>query len=475
MCRLGRHAPTTCAHEISELPSRQSQTVMRSPTLGLRENAGQFALLVLVNAFVGAVVGVERSVLPLLADEKFGIASATVALTFLVAFGLAKAVMNLAAGELAARLGRKRVLVVGWLFGLPVPLLLMWAPAWEWVVVANLLLGVNQGLAWSAAVIMKIDLVGPRRRGLAMGLNEFAGYFAVALAALGAGYLAAAYGPGTAPFWIAAAAAVMGLALTLLFVRDTAGHVAIEDGLATGDGAAALPPHFLRRFAEASWRDRTMFAANQAGLATNLKDALAWGLLPIFFAVQGLSPSQIGWLAAIYPAAWAIGQIGAGALSDVVGRRTLIVVGMHVQGLALLGFAVTSGFWSWVVASLALGLGTAAVYPTLIAQVADRVTPRDRAAAVGVYRLWRDLGYVAGGLLAGLAADALGFRGAIAVVGGVTIVSGLLAAFHLRADPSTRPQLAPERKPADGDHRDDEARRLPDFTSMDQPHTTRLP
>jgi MFS family permease len=414
-----------------------SRSASNNPVLGLRENAGQFALLVLINAFVGAVVGVERSVLPLLADEKFGVASATVALTFLVTFGLAKALMNLAAGELAQRLGRKRVLVIGWLFGLPVPLILIWAPGWEWVVVANLFLGVNQGLAWSAAVIMKIDLVGSLRRGLAMGLNEFAGYFAVALAALGAGYLAATYGPGTAPFLIAAGAAVMGLVLTVFTVRDTAEHVALEDGMAGPDGAPqALPPHFLERFKQASWSDGHLLAANQAGLTTNLKDALAWGLLPIFFATQGLSVAQIGWLAALYPAAWGIGQIAAGTLSDHIGRRPLIVAGMHLQGLALLGFALLSGFWPWVAASLALGLGTAAVYPTLIAQVADRVTPRDRAAAVGVYRLWRDLGYVAGGLLAGVAADALGFRGAIALVAGLTVVSGFVAATLLSRDES---------------------------------------
>jgi MFS family permease len=413
------------------------------PALGLRENAGQFALLILVNAFVGAMVGVERSVLPLLAEEKFGVASATVALTFLIAFGLAKAVMNLAAGELVGRLGRKRVLIVGWLFGLPVPLLLIWAPAWEWVVVANLFLGVNQGLAWSAAVIMKIDLAGPRRRGLAMGLNEFAGYFAVALAALAGGYLAAAYGPATAPFWVAGGAAVLGLTLAIFFVRETAGHVALEDAMPAASGSPALPRAFLRRLRHTSWDDGPLFAANQAGLATNLKDALAWGLLPVFFAAQGLTLTQIGWLAALYPAAWALGQVGAGALSDRLGRRPLIVGGMYVQGTALLLMALTGGFWPWAGAALLLGLGTAAVYPTLIAQVADRVTARDRAAAVGVYRLWRDLGYVVGGLLTGLAADALGFRGAIVLVAVLMGASGLVAARHLGREARTGRDATP--------------------------------
>jgi MFS family permease len=410
----------------------RAEPTVAKPVLGLRENAGQFAVLVVVNAFVGAVVGVERSVLPLLADEKFGIASATVALTFLVAFGLAKAIMNLVAGELADRLGRKRVLVLGWLFGLPVPVLLMWAPAWEWIVVANLLLGINQGLAWSAAVIMKIDLVGPRRRGLAMGLNEFAGYLAVALAALGAGYLAAEYGPHSAPFWIAGGAAVLGLTLSLTVVRETAGHAVREQELAaTVNAHVVLPSGLFERVRHASWRDASLFAANQAGLATNLKDALAWGLLPLFFAAQGLTTTQIGWLAALYPAAWAIGQIGAGAISDRVGRRPLIVGGMYIQAAALLAIAATDGFAVWAVAALALGVGTAAVYPTLVAHVADRVAPRDRAPAVGVYRLWRDSGYVAGGLLTGMAADALGARGAIAGVAALTLASGFMAARYL--------------------------------------------
>jgi MFS family permease len=419
--------------------------------LGLRENAGQFALLVLVNAFVGSVVGVERSVLPLLADEEFGVASATVALTFLVAFGLAKAVMNLTAGELASHLGRKRVLVLGWLFGVPVPVLLIWAPAWEWIVLANLLLGVNQGLAWSAAVIMKIDLVGPRRRGLAMGVNEFAGYFAVALAALAAGYLAARYGPGAAPFLVAGGAVVRGLTLSVFAGRETAGHVRVEEALATdGDAPAALPSDFLWRLRQATWRDRSLFAANQAGLATNLKDALAWGLLPIFFATQGLGTVRIGWLAAIYPAAWALGQVGAGALSDRVGRRPLIVAGMLLQGTALLAIAGGSGFRMWAAAAIVLGLGTAAVYPTLVAHVAARVAPGDRAAAVGVYRFWRDLGYVAGGLLAGVAADAFGLRGAIVIVAGLTFASGLLAARHLHPPTAAAPRSGghgPDRRP----------------------------
>lgn len=419
------------AHSVMLAPAEPTAVV-----LGLRQNAGQFALLVLVNAFVGAVVGAERSVLPLLADAKFGVASATATLSFLVSFGLAKAAANLLAGELAGRVGRRRILLAGWLLGVPVPLLLMWAPSWSWIVFANLLLGANQGLAWSATIIMKIDLVGPRQRGIAMGLNEFAGYIAVALAALGAGYLAAAYGPETAPFWIAGGAVGLGLLVTLLFVRDTDAHVGLEaSDAALAPGATAfIPRGAAHRFMHSSWTDPQLRAVNQAGLVNNLNDALAWGLLPLLFAAHGLSAVQIGWLAALYPAVWGITQVGAGALSDRVGRDSLIVAGMFVQAAALTVVALGAGFATWAAGAVLLGLGTAAVYPTLIARVADRTAVRDRASAVGVYRLWRDLGYVAGGLSAGLAADAVGLRGAVLAVAVLTAGSGMIAWRLLATD-----------------------------------------
>jgi MFS family permease len=407
--------------------------------LGLRENRVQFSLLVLVNGFVGAMVGTERSVLPLLAEAEFGVASATATLSFLIAFGLAKAIANLLAGDLAHRVGRRRILLTGWLFALPVPLLLWWAPSWDWVVFANLLLGINQGLAWSATVIMKIDLVGPRQRGLALGLNEFAGYLAVALAALGAGYLAADFGPRTGPIWIGGGAALLGLGCTLLFVRDTAGHVELEHALADRaieGGPNALPTNLGARLRHASWTHRPLFAANQAGFVNNLNDGLAWGLFPLFFAASGLGVRQIGWLAALYPAVWGIAQIGTGALSDRTGRRPLIVAGMLLQAVGLAVFALATGFAWWAAGAVLLGLGTAAVYPTLIAQVSDLVAPRDRASGVGIYRLWRDLGYVAGGLLAGGLADLLGYRAAIGLVAALTAASGLLARHHL---PPPRP------------------------------------
>ncbi|MFW6079451.1 MAG: MFS transporter [Gemmatimonadota bacterium] len=404
--------------------------------LGLRENWEQFALLVLVNAFVGAMVGVERSVLTPLAETEFGVASATAALSFLIAFGLTKAAANFIAGDFAERIGRKRILVAGWLFALPVPVILVWAPSWGWIVFANLLLGVNQGLAWSATVIMKIDLVGPRQRGLAMGLNEFAGYLAVALAALGAGYLAAAYGPRTAPFWIAGAAAAGGLALSAFVVRDTGDHVALEHAMADTaieGGPDELPTGWRARLWHASWAHRPLFAANQAGFVNNLNDGLAWGLFPLFFAASGLGAREIGWLAALYPAVWGIAQVGTGALSDRTGRKPLIVLGMLVQAGGLAAFALTDGFPAWAAAAVVLGLGTAAVYPTLIAQVSDLVTPRDRASGVGIYRLWRDLGYVAGGLFSGLLADLLGYRVAIGLVALLTAGSGVLVSTSVPA------------------------------------------
>lgn len=408
----------------------------RPARLGLRENWPQFSLLLLVNAFVGTMVGVERSVLPLLAEVEFGVASTTAALSFLIAFGLAKAIANLLAGDFAHRIGRRRILLIGWLFGLPVPLLLWWAPSWNWVVFANLLLGANQGLAWSATVIMKIDLAGPKQRGLAMGLNEFAGYLAVGLAALGSAYMAASFGPRSGPVWIGGGAAVLGIIVTLLFVRDTGDHVAVEHAMADRaleGGPVALPDGLPAKLWQASWGRRPLFASNQAGFVNNLNDALAWGLFPLFFAASALSLREIGWIAALYPAVWGLAQIGTGALSDRTGRRPLIVAGMMLQAAALGAFAMATGFAWWATAAVVLGLGTAAVYPTLIAQVSDLVTPRDRASGVGVYRLWRDLGYVAGGLLAGLLADLLGYRAAIGSVAVITAASGVVARMQLPA------------------------------------------
>ncbi len=409
-------------------PNVDSSPLSPPIRLGLRENWDQFALLVVVNAFVGGMVGLERSVVPLLAKAEFGQASRTVALSFIVSFGIVKALSNLFAGRFSDRLGRKRILVTGWLIGLPVPIVIMLAPSWGWVVFANVLLGVNQGLCWSTTVIMKIDLVGPARRGLAMGFNEAAGYLAVAGAALASGYLASSYGLRPEPFYLGVAFALAGLLLSVFFVRDSHGHARHEAALR--DGAATKPagPSFGEVFRLTSWTDRRLFAVSQAGLVNNLNDGLAWGLFPLFFAAGGLGLHRIAILAAIYPGVWGVTQLGTGALSDRLGRKGLIVTGMWVQAMGILLILATHEFRPWALGAILLGLGTAMVYPTLLAAIGDVAHPAWRASSVGVYRLWRDSGYAIGALLAGAVADLLGLRWAIGVVGLLTLASGVVVA-----------------------------------------------
>lgn len=400
-----------------------------APRLGLLANWEQFTLLVLVNGFVGVMVGTERLLLPLLAVHDFGLTSRVAILSFLVTFGLVKAGANLFAGRWSDRIGRKHVLLAGWLAGLPVPLLIYFAPAWSWVVAANVFLGINQGLAWSTTVIMKIDLVGPLRRGLAMGLNEAAGYVAVSLASLGAGYFSALYGARMAMLGIGETAAIAGLSISALFVHESRRHMQTE---AREHGSTAPPMSFKKVFLLTSWRDRTLFAVSFAGMVNNLNDGTAWGLFPLYFAARGLSLQKIGVLVALYPAVWGLGQLGTGALSDRIGRRSLIVGGMILQGTAILFLAVLHEFSGWAVASFLLGIGTAMVYPTFLAAIGDVAHPNWRASAVGVYRLWRDGGYAIGAVLAGVLADAFGIRCAIAGVGGLTVFAGILAAFVMR-------------------------------------------
>jgi MFS family permease len=408
--------------------------------LGLRENAAQFSLLVAVNAFVGAMVGLERSTLPLVGRDDFNLASNAAVLSFIVAFGLAKAFTNLGAGALAQRAGRRRLLIAGWAVALPVPVLIAIAPSWAWIVAANVLLGINQGLAWSMTVVMKIDLVGPRRRGFALGLNEAAGYGGVALAAGLTGWLAADFAARDVLVVASAAIALVAFAVSVLFVRDTAEHVALEQAnhSAGSDGPA---PALRTAFADASYRRPALRSCSQAGLVNNLNDGLAWGLVPLFLAAHGAGVASIGLVAAIYPGVWSVTQIATGHWSDAVGRKPLIVAGMLLQAAALAGLALSDGATAPAVGTaVLLGLGTALVYPTLIAAMSDAVAPVARAPVVGVYRLWRDMGYALGAVIAGATADALGYGGAIGLVAALTAVSGLWVLSDMPDDRSDRRQ-----------------------------------
>ncbi len=412
-----------------------------SPALGLGANWRQFALLIAVNAFVGAMVGQERTIMPLLAEQEFGITSSVVVGSFVASFGVAKAVSNLAAGELATRSTRRRVLVAGWLVALPVPIILIWAPTWGWVLGANVLLGVSQGLTWSMTVNMKVDLVGPARRGVAIGANETAGYAAVAVAAFLTGLIAESWGVRPEPFYFGIGVAALGLALSALLVRDTTPFMALES---RATAAAGRGGSLARSFAEASWRRRDLVTLSQAGFVKNLNDGLAWVLLPLFFASRGLPLGEIAILVAAYPLVWGVLQIPSGWASDRLGRRGLIVSGMLLQAVALAWVGAGSAFASWLPAMMLLGAGTALVYPTLLAAVSDAVAPSQRANALGVYRFWRDSGTVAGALLAGALAEQFGYVTAFQAAAALTAASGLLAARGLPAGPATHPVRVPE-------------------------------
>ena len=408
-------------------------TPEKSPNirLGLRENWQQFSLLILINAFVGGMVGTERTVVPLIGAEEFKIASTTIVVSFIVSFGVVKALANLVSGHLADVYGRKAMLIAGWLVGLPVPFMIAWAPSWGWVIAANALLGINQGFAWSMTVIMKVDLVGPKSRGLAVGLNEFAGYLSVGVTAFLTGYIAQRYGLRPEPFYLGMGYAVFGLILSVLLVRDTRGHVALE---IARHASTAEKVKFWEVFRRVSFGDRNLFAASQAGLVNNLNDGMSWGIFPLFFASFGLGVERIGILKAIYPAVWGVLQTVTGPLSDRWGRKGLIVAGMWVQASGLLLTAVTRSFGWWFVASVLLGLGTAMVYPTLIASVSDASHPSWRARSLSVYRFWRDLGYAIGALSAGIITDLFGAPCAIGAVGGLTFVSGAVVFFAMKED-----------------------------------------
>ena len=406
----------------------------RDLRLGLGANWQQFTLLVVVNGFVGAMVGLERSVLPVLAREDFGLASQTAILAFLVTFGIFKPATNYFAGRLSDRFGRKVILLVGWLAALPVPFMIIFAPSWGWVIAANALLGINQGLAWSTLIIMKIDLVGPYRRGLAMGLNETAGYAGVSLASLATGYLATAYGPRPTPFLLGVVFVVVGLLLTLFFVRETQDYAKLEAKQQPTRKENPSEEDLSGReiFVRTSFTDRNLSSASQAGFVNNLNDGMAWGLFPLFFTASGLSIGQVGVLAAVYPGVWSVGQIATGWASDRLGRKWMIASGMWIQASGILLTAASGSFGSWLVGAVLMGLGTALVYPTLLATIGDVAHPSWRASAVGVYRLWRDSSYAVVAVLAGIIADRLGYAPAIVVVGVITAVSGLVVAMRMR-------------------------------------------
>ncbi|MBI4220199.1 MAG: MFS transporter [Chloroflexi bacterium] len=408
--------------------------------LGLGANWRQFSLLIAVNAFVGGMVGLERSILPGLAETEFGIASRAAVLSFIASFGVAKAVSNLVSGRLSERIGRRNLLIAGWLIGLPVPIAIMLAPAWGWIVAANLLLGINQGVCWSMTVNMKMDLAGPQRRGLALGLNETSGYLAVAFAAFLSGAIADRYGLRPAPFFLGIAFAGAGLALTVLWVRDTGRFVAHE---ASGIAARQQTVPLRDALAAVTWRRRRLAGPAQAGFVNNLNDGVAWGLFPLLFAARGLDLKEIAVLAAIYPLVWAVLQVFTGLVSDSIGRRPLIVVGMLLQAGAIAAIGLLSGFGPLMAAAALLGIGTAMVYPTLLAAIGDETAPRERATVLGAYRFWRDAGFVAGALLAGSLADLFGFNVAVQAVAALTAGSGVAAMVMMRPRASPSPSADP--------------------------------
>ncbi len=398
---------------------------MQPIALGLKENWRQFTLLVIINAFVGGMVGMERAILPQIAEAEFHLAAKTAIFSFIMVFGLVKALTNYFTGALANRFGRKNLLVLGWLFGLPVPFMLMFAPSWNWIIAANVLLGLNQGLAWSSTVMMKIDLVGEKERGLAMGLNEFAGYLAVAAAAFLTGWIASHYGLRPYPFYLGVALSLAGFFASWLLVHDTRKHVAQET-------ASSNVPLLKNIFRDTTLFDRNLGSVTQAGLVNNLNDALAWGLLPLMLVEQGFGLEEIGILVAIYPGVWGLGQLFTGKMSDYFCKKSMLFWGMLLQGLALVVMIFADTFIHYLVLSVALGWGTAMVYPTFLATIAENTHPRDRAQSLGVFRMWRDSGYAIGALLTGVIADAFGFAAGIAAIGSLTLVSAFIVQRRMR-------------------------------------------
>lgn len=398
---------------------------MQSIRLGLKENWKQFTLLVIINGFVGGMVGLERSILPEIAEKEFALAAKTAILSFIVVFGVVKAITNYYAGALANRFGRRNLLIAGWVVGIPIPFILMYAPDWNWIIAANVLLGVNQGLAWSSTVVMKIDLVGEKQRGFAMGLNEFAGYIAVALVAFLTGWIAAEYGTRPYPFYTGVVLVLLGLLGSIFLIKDTRHHVAKE--------IISNPvPRLKNIFWDTSWKDRNLGSVTQAGLVNNLNDGMAWGLFPLLLASKGFTIGEIGLVTAIYPAVWGIGQLFTGAMADKFCKKDILYSGMLIQAIALVALVWAQSLWHFIALSSLLGWGTAMVYPTFLATVAQYTHPLDRAKSIGIFRLWRDLGYAIGAILTGLVADSLGMGAAILLIGLLTFASALVINFRMK-------------------------------------------
>lgn len=398
---------------------------MEKVKLGLKENWKQFTLLVIINAFVGGMVGLERSILPQIAEVEFAIAAKTAILSFIIVFGIVKAITNYFAGAFANKIGRKNLLIIGWIFGLPVPFILMFAPSWDWIVAANVLLGINQGLAWSSTVVMKIDLVGEKQRGFAMGLNEFAGYLAVALVAFLTGYIAAEYGLRPYPFYLGIGLAVLGLLGSIFFIKDTRKHVAVED-------QHSDVPKLKNIFWESTWKHPNLGSVTQAGLINNLNDGMAWGIFPILLAVKGFGLEQIGIITATYPAVWGFGQLFTGKMADLYSKKHLLFIGMILQAVALALFLFASSMTHYLILAASLGWGTAMVYPTFLATVAENTHPTDRANSIGVFRLWRDLGYAVGAILTGIIADSFGIEMSILSIGVLTGISAMIILIRMK-------------------------------------------
>lgn len=393
--------------------------------LGLKENWQQFTILVIINAFVGGMVGLERSILPQIAETEFGIEAKTAILSFIVVFGITKALANYYTGRLANKFGRKNLLILGWLFGIPVPFILIWAPDWNWIVAANILLGINQGLAWSSTVVMKIDLVGEKQRGFAMGLNEFAGYLSVAIVAFLTGYIAGNFGLRPYPFYLGIALAILGLVGSIFLVKDTRSHVNTETGTSNADRLRHL-------FKETTWTNKILGSVTQAGLINNLNDGMVWGILPILLVSKNFTLEQVGIVTAVYPAVWGLGQIFTGKMADIFDKRRLLYWGMLLQALALVGYPLATHFSHFIALSAILGWGTAMVYPTFLATIATYTHPLDRAGSIGVFRLWRDLGYAIGAVLTGILADMFSVDFSIIFIGALTFISAAIIFFRMK-------------------------------------------